>query len=97
MNVQKIFQALNEDEQNSALGIICRELEKQGYDVSIDGVKVTSEGFFNGEHEEIEKKNGPLNVFLMKASAVQKIKFEQEFCIEFTDFHKFIIKQKQMS
>jgi hypothetical protein len=44
MNVQMIFQALNGDQDNSALGIICRELKSQGYTVMIDGVKVTSEG-----------------------------------------------------
>jgi len=97
MNVQKIFQALREDEDNSALGIICRELENQGYTVVIDGVRVTSEGFFDGNFEEIERKVGPLDVTLMTASATQKIKLDQEFCVEFTDYHEFIIKQKQIS
>lgn len=95
MNVQKIFQALNEDDKNSALGIICGELENQGYSVVIDGVQVTSEGFFNGDHEEIENKVGPLNIILMTTSMTQKSKFDQEFCIDFTDFHECIIKQKQ--
>jgi hypothetical protein len=97
MNVQKIFQALNEDEENSALGIICGELEKQGYIVAIDGVQVTSAGFFNGEHKEIENRIGPLDIRLMATTKTQKLKIEQEFCIEFTDFHEFVIKRKQLS
>ena len=89
MNVQKIFQALNDDTHNSALGIICAELENQGYSVVIDGVTVTSDGFYNDKHTAIEKKMKTLDVSLNKNGDI-----EQEFCIEFTDFHDFIIKQK---
>ncbi len=42
MNIEKIFSALAEDEMNSALGIICSELESQGYKIEIEGIEVTS-------------------------------------------------------
>lgn len=86
MNVQKIFDALNEDQQNSALGIICSELEGQGYKVAIDGEKVNSNGFFNEEYSKIEKKMA-LKISLFKGDTL-----EQEFVIQFTDFHEFMIK-----
>jgi hypothetical protein len=89
MNVQKLFDALRQDQNNSALGIICSELETQGYKVAIDGVKVNSDGFFNEKYPEIEKKMKPLKISLFREGT-----FEQEFIIEFTDFHEFIIKQK---
>jgi len=87
MNVQKIFDALNEDQKNSALGIICNKLEEQGYNIGIDGKRVTSDGFFNEEYPEIEKKMEPLKISLFNGDAL-----EQEFVIQFTDFHKFMIK-----
>ena len=37
MNVQRIFDTLHEDQDSTALGIICGELEEQGYKVQIDG------------------------------------------------------------
>ncbi len=37
MNVQRIFDMLQEDQNNTALGIICAELEKQGYKVRDEG------------------------------------------------------------
>ena len=87
MNIQKIHKALDEDQDNSALGIICNQLEEQGYGVNIDGKPVSSRGFFNGEYSEIEKKLGSLRLSLIKRNNL-----EQEFVIEFTDFHKFVIK-----
>ena len=42
MNVQKIFDRLHEDKKDSELGIICGELEEQGYKVALDGREVTS-------------------------------------------------------
>ena len=49
MNIQKIFDALHEDEMNSALGIICAELENQGYDVTIEDIKITAEEIFENK------------------------------------------------
>lgn len=91
MNVQKIFDALNEDTHNSALGIICSELENQGYSVVIDSIPITSAGFFDGKHGEIENKIRSFEVTLKKSGAV-----EQEFCIEFADFHEFILREKRI-
>jgi len=95
MNVQKIFQALKGNPESSALGKICEELERQGYIIAIDGDQVTSDELFNGNHEEIEKKNGPFDITLMITTRMQKLKIEQTFCIEFTDDNELIIKQKQ--
>jgi len=88
MNVQKIYHALSADDDNSALGIICGELENQGYSVIIDGIQVTSEDFFNGKYTAIEEKIGPYHIALNKNGEA-----EQAFSIEFTDYHEFIIKQ----
>ena len=91
MNVQKIFDVLKEDDKNSALGIVCNELEEQGYTVRINQKPVTGEGFFNGKYPEIENTMNPLKISLFKSGSL-----EQEFVIEFTDFHEFIIKQKKI-
>jgi len=90
MNVQKIFEALEEDNQNSALGIICSELEAQGYAVSINKVPVSSAGFYDDQHSEIEKKVGELEFALfMKGS------LEQEFTVEFIGVHEIVIKNNK--
>jgi len=90
MNVQKIFDALDEDVGNSALGVICGELERQGYEIAINGQSVTSDGFFNNELSELERETQPLNVSLFN-----KATLEQEFSIEFTDYHKIRIAKRQ--
>lgn len=87
MNIQKIFDVLQEDMDNSALGIICQELESQGYEVMIDNQNVTSEGFFNGDHVDLEEKMQPLKISLLKEGGL-----DQEFSIEFVDFHEIVIK-----
>ncbi len=48
MNVQKIFDMLREDQDNTSLGIICAELEEQGYKFRIDGKDVNSAEIFDG-------------------------------------------------
>lgn len=85
MNIQKVFNALEADMNSSALGIICAELESQGYSVSIDGTPVTSDGFFSEDFSEIEAMMGPINLCLLRNRKV-----EQEFSIEFRDFHEVI-------
>jgi len=42
MNVQNIFDALQEDLDNTALGIVSVELGEQGYKVRIEGSEVDS-------------------------------------------------------
>lgn len=87
MNVQEIFNALALDDENSALGIICTELENQGYAVAINGMNVTGEKFFDGEYSDIEESLEPLKITLLKDG-----KIEQEFMIEFIEFHDIVIK-----
>jgi hypothetical protein len=86
MNVQKIFEALELDSQNSALGIICTELERQEYTVHMNAIPLTSESFFEGELTDIENKTDPINVEIFKDGNL-----EQKFSIEFTDFHEISI------
>jgi hypothetical protein len=89
MNIQKIFKALEEDTENSALGIICQQLEEQGYKVFINGKAVSVKGFFEDAYPELESLS-QLYICLKKGE-----KIEQEFILEFTDFHEIAIKRKQ--
>ena len=89
MNVQKIFNMLQEDQDNTALGIICAELEEQGYKVQIDGKDVNSAEIFDGGHKDLEDKLGPLNVALYRDGSM-----EQEFSLEFLDDHEVVIERK---
>lgn len=89
MNVQRIFDALQEDKKSTALGIICGELEEQGYKVRFDEQEVSSAGFFDGDHEDLEDKVGPLNVALFKDGSL-----EQEFTLEFVDDREVVIERK---
>ena len=89
MNVQKIFDRLHEDKKNSELGIICGELEEQGYKVMLDGREVTSAEIFDCDHEDLEDKVGPVNVSLYKNGSL-----EQEFTLEFVGDHEVVIERK---
>ena len=89
MNVQKIFDRLHEDKKNSELGIICGELEEQGYKIQFDNQEVTSAGIFDGDYEDLEDKVGPINVSLYKDGAL-----EQEFTLEFVDDREVVIERK---
>jgi hypothetical protein len=80
MNVQKIFDALHEDTDNSALGIICYELESQGYEVMIDELNVSAEGFFNGDHVDLEEKRESLKFSLLKDGG-----WDKKFWINFSN------------
>lgn len=88
MNVQKIFDALEEDKQNSALGIICGELESQGYKVKINDRSVTAEAFFNRDLEDLENVIGPLDFAIFSDHEPL-----QKFAVEFLDFHEIVIKK----
>jgi hypothetical protein len=89
MNVQKIFDALHEDQENSELSIICGELEEQGYKVRLDGRDVTSAEILDGDHVDLEDKVGPLIASLYKDGSL-----EQEFTLEFIDDHEVVIERK---
>jgi len=88
MNIQKIFDALDEDSQNSGLGIICSELERQGYAVSIENTPVTSEGFFENLFPELENKLGIMTFLLHKDNELV-----QKFEIEFIDYHEVLLRK----
>ena len=89
MNVQKIFDVLQGNQDNTALGIICGELEKQGYKVRIDGQEVTSAAIFDGDHKALEDKLGPLGISLYRDGSL-----DQEFSLEFLDHHEVVIERK---
>ena len=89
MNVQKIFDMLQEDTDNTALGIICAELEEQGYKVMVDSREVNSVDIYDGRHKDLEDKPGPLNMSLFKDGLL-----EQEFSLEFLDDHEAVIERK---
>ncbi len=89
MNVQKIFDMLQEDQDNTALGIICAELEEQGYKVRVDGRAINSADIYDGRHKDLEDKLGPLNMALYKDDAL-----EQEFSLEYIDDHEVVIERK---
>ncbi len=89
MNIQKIFDSLHSDQDNSAVGIICAELEEQGYKVQIDGKFTDSADVYDGRHKDLEDKTGPLTVALYKDDTL-----EQEFSIEFIDHHEIAIERK---
>ncbi|MDJ0828649.1 MAG: hypothetical protein QNI92_02290 [Desulfobacterales bacterium] len=89
MNIQDIFEALEDDSKNSGLGIICGELEFQGYLVAIDGQPVNSTGFYNNEYPHLEQQTEPFSFTLYNKGEI-----EQEFILEFIDYHEIILKRK---
>ena len=90
MNIQKIFDALEEDEMNSALGIICAELESQGFDVEIENIAVTAKGIFDNKFPSLEEIPEPLNIKLILDGVKQ-----QEFSMEFADYHDVVLKRSR--
>lgn len=89
MNVEKLYEALDEGRMNSALGTLCAELENQGYSVAIGGRKVSSEELVDGKHEDLEQGFAPIKIALYRGKLL-----EQEFAVQFTEYHEFIIKKK---
>ena len=89
MNVQKIFDMLQEDQDGPALGIICAELEEQGYRVRVDGKDVNSADIYDSRHKNLEDKLGPLDIALYRDGSL-----EQEFSLEFIDDHEVVIERK---
>lgn len=88
MNIENVFKALDEDEMNSALGIICYELELQGYNVKIEDIEVCAEEIFEKKLPSLEELPEPLNIELLKNGEI-----EQKFAIDFTDYHRIIFKE----
>ena len=67
---------------NSALGIICAELESQGYKIKIEEIKVSANEIFNNKIPSLEEVNMPLNIKLYKNGNL-----EQKFSLTFVDYH----------
>ncbi len=88
MNIEKVIEALKIDQMNSALGIVCSELEPQGYEVEIEDIKFTSEEIFENKAPSLEEVPSALNIKLFKFG-----KEEQKFSITFTDFHKMVFQE----
>ncbi|MCZ7616465.1 MAG: hypothetical protein M5T52_23640 [Ignavibacteriaceae bacterium] len=88
MNLEKIFDVLKEDQMNSALGIICSELESQGYEVEIEDIKVTSKEIFDNNVPSLEEVTEPLKIKLYKNGSV-----EQKFSIKFVEYHKIVFQE----
>ena len=89
MNAQKIFDMLQEDREGPALGVICAELEEQGYSVRVDGKDVNSADIYDSRHKNLEDKLGPLDIALYRDGSL-----EQEFSLEFIDDHEVVIERK---
>jgi hypothetical protein len=89
VNVQKIFDMLQEDQDGPALGIICAELEEQAYRVRVDGKDVNSADIYDSRHKDLEDKLGPLDIALYRDGSL-----EQEFSLEFIDDHEVVIERK---
>ena len=86
MNIQRLFEIVDEDQMNSPVSLICGELENLGYKVKLEGVEVSrfdlEENVFidfqnisNGFEIDVFRNDLPL----------------QKLNIVFTDYHKFII------
>ncbi|MCX6173986.1 MAG: hypothetical protein NTZ27_04430 [Ignavibacteriales bacterium] len=88
MNLEKIYLALSADEMNSALGIICLELESQGYGIEIEGIEVTANEIFENKLASLEEVVEPLNLKLFK-SGIE----EQKFSIDFIEYHEVVFKK----
>lgn len=86
MNIDKILIALEEDRMNSALGVICSELEKQGYKVKIEDIEVSSDEIFNGRASYLEEYPGIYRFEIESADGGK-----QKFSIKFIDYHRFIL------
>ena len=71
------------------MGVICAELEEQGYSVRVDGKDVNSADIYDSRHKDLEDKLGPLDIALYKDGSL-----EQEFTLEFVDDHEVVIERK---
>ncbi|OGU29444.1 MAG: hypothetical protein A2057_07750 [Ignavibacteria bacterium GWA2_35_9] len=84
MNIEKIYNAVDEDDMNSPLSSIVYELEKQGYIVKIEGVEVTANDMDNNLFTDLERATNEFEIELLKDSET-----EQRFKLSFSDYHKF--------
>jgi hypothetical protein len=92
MNIEKIFKALEENEMDSALGIIVVELELQGYSVHVYDIPVTSDEIFDGKYDDIYKLFEPVAISVYKNDSL-----EQEFEITFNDYHEISFRKREIT
>ena len=83
MNIQKIFESVEDDEMNSPLPSIIWELEQQGYKVKLEGVEVTAGDMEDKLFEDLERATNKFEIEILKEGLAQKFK------LVFTDYHKF--------
>ncbi len=83
MDIQKIFEAVDNDEMNSPLPSIVYELEQQGYEVKIEGLEVTTADMDIKLFDDFEKATNEFDIEIIKGDLIQKFK------LVFTDYHKF--------
>lgn len=83
MNIQNIFNFVEADEMNLPLPTIVFELERQGYNVKIEGLEVTAKDMDDQIFEDLEKAISEFNVEITNERLTQKFK------LVFTDYHKF--------
>lgn len=88
MNIEKIYSALETDQMNSGIGIVCLELENQGYEVEIENILVSSAEIFENRFPSLEEVAEPLNLALFKNGMEA-----QKFSINFIDYHKIIFRK----
>jgi len=88
MNIEKLFDAVLNDDMNSALGLICLELERQGYSIKIQDIEVTSEELFSGKSEYLEQYPG---IYIFEI--INELGDKQKFAVKFLDYHKFSLEK----
>ena len=84
MNIEKVFNAVSEDEMNSPLPSILWELEKQGYSVKLEGVDVTADDMESDLFVDLERATNELTFELLKGNVK-----DQKFKLVFSDYHQF--------
>lgn len=88
MNVEKLFDAVDFDAVNTPLGVICYELEQQGYKVRIEGIDIVSSDLHETIFSDLSESSDEFRIELLKDGLV-----EQKFKLVFTDSHRFSIHQ----
>lgn len=83
MNIEKIYNSVNEDEMNSPLLSIVWELGQQGYAVKLEGLEVTASDLEEDMFSDLEKATNEFNIEITKENLFQKFK------LVFTDYHRF--------
>ena len=84
MNIEKVFEAVENDDMNSPIVSLCNEFAKQGYRVKIEGVEVNSNEVDTELFNDLELYSIDINFELLKAE-----ESAQKFKLVYIDYHKF--------